>query len=433
MNLKNKNLLHILSILFISTNLVFTQDKESILKISFNPTNHNFWLLEHNNYGKSILDTEIEYSFRLKNKKTTYQITFSNAYKSYRSQHEMSYNGFVDYKINHWLLLGESFIKYSFTDKTYLRFGQYYRDFSTYLNDELSSGSMLVSKNAQAMPKIGLVTHKKIKKNMVLNFGIAQGMLHDEGYYTETPFLHEKFLYLHIEHNKTDKISLGFVHEAMWAGDTPGSAEYPDSFKDFLKVFISADGPYTPPHANALGSHLGIWDFYYEKNNNEKKLKIYYQHFFEDTSSLRFANSIDGLWGVELENYIPNTTTLIEYLDTTHATGSPYTNDYYYWNYQYRPGWAYKDRIIGNPFVNTNYFTEEQYIKLINIGINGTIFSNQYQVKAARDINAHDSIKFKLELSKLLSRQTTITGFIVGEDSNYGLGISLSYLFNKNQ
>lgn len=429
MNSKNKSLHHILSIIFISTNLVFTQDKESILKISFNPTNHNFWLLEHNNYGKSIVDTEIEYRFRLKNKKTTYQITFSNAYESYRSQHEISYNGSVDYKINHWLLLGESFIKYNFSDKTYLRFGQYYRDFSNYLNDELSSGSMLVSNNAQAIPKIGLVTHKKIRKNMVLDFGIAHGLLHDEGYYTETPFLHEKFLYLHINHNKTDKISLGFVHEAIWAGDTPESAEYPDSFKDFLKVFISADGPYTPPHANALGSHLGIWDFFYEKNTGEKKLKLYYQHFFEDTSSLRFANAIDGLWGAEFVNYLLNTTVLIEYLDTSNATGSTYKDDYYYWNYQYRTGWAFKDRIIGNPFVNTNYFTEEESIKLLNIGIKGKIFSNEYQIKTSRKIDNHDKIKFKIMLSNPISDQAYITTFLVGDDNNYGLGFSISYLF----
>jgi hypothetical protein len=427
----NRNKFYLLVLLFI--NLAFSQNQESILKISLNPTNHNFWWLEHNNYGKSVVDTEIEYQWKLKNKKATYQITFSNAYKSYRSQHEMSYNGFVDYKINHWLLLGESFIKYSFSDKTYLRFGQYYRDFSTYLNDELSSGSMLVSKNAQAIPKIGLVSHKKISKNMKLHFGIAHGVLSNEGYYTEAPLLHEKFLYLHINRNKTDKISIGFAHAAMWGGDTPESSEYPDSFKDFLKVFISADGPYSPPHANALGSHIGMWDFYYEKKKNEKKMKLYYQHFFEDTSGLRFANSIDGLWGIELKNYIPNTTTLIEYLDTSHATGSPYKNDYYYWNYQYRPGWSYKDRIIGNPFVNTNYFVQEQSIKLINIGINGTFFSNQYQIKAARNIDTHGSIMFKIAINKSISSTIDMNTFLVGENNNYGLGISMSYFFNKNQ
>ena len=418
-------------VLFFFITIISGQEHQSTLQIHSNPKNSTFWWLEKNNYGKSIVGTEIEYQWKLKNKKIAYQITVSNAYKSYTSEHNASYNNFINYTIKHPLLLGESFIKYNFSDNTYLRVGQYYRDFSQYLNDDLSSGSMIISKNAQAIPKIGLVTNKNIGKNINFNFGMAHGKLGDEGYYTKAPFLHEKFLYMTINRDKKDQISIGFVHEAIWGGATPESGQHPDTFEDFLKIFISADGPYGAPHANALGSHIGIWDFYYEKNNNEKKLKLYYQHFFEDTSSLRFANSIDGLWGLELNNYIPNTTTLIEYLDTTHSsTVADYGNDYYYWNYQYRLGWAYKSRIIGNPFVNTNYFTEEQFIKLINIGINGTIFSNQYQIKAARKIDVHDSIKFKFMLSKSISSQTTITTFLVGEDSNYGLGISMSYSFN---
>ena len=424
----------IVLLLFFIT-IVSAQERQSILQIHSNPTNSTFWWLEKNNYGKSVVDTEIEYQWSLKNKKTTYQITLSNAYKSYRSQHDMSYDGFVDYKISHWLLLGESFIKYNFSDQTFLRVGQYYRDFSQYLNDDLSSGSMIISKNAQAMPKIGLVTNKDVGKNINFNFGIAHGVLADEGYYTKAPYLHEKFLYLNIDHNETDKISIGFVHEAMWGGATPESGQHPDTFEDFLKVFISADGEKevgSVHTANALGSHIGIWDFYYEKNNDEKKLKLYYQHFFEDTSSLRFTNKLDGLWGLELNNYIPNTTTLIEYLDTTHSsTVSDYGNDYYYWNYQYRLGWAYKDRIIGNPFVNTNYFTEEQFIKLIHLGIEGTIFSSQYQIKAARKINTHDNIKFQFTLNKSLSERIDFTTFVVGEGNNNGLGFSLSYLFKK--
>ena len=34
------------------------------------------------------------------------------------------------------------------------------------------------------------------------------------------------------------------------------------------------------------------------KNN----LTFYYQHIFEDTSGIRFANKYDGLWGLEIIN-----------------------------------------------------------------------------------------------------------------------------------
>ena len=55
--------------------------------------------------------------------------------------------------------------------------------------------------------------------------------------------------------------------------NNPGNQ--PDSFKDFLKVIIAADEPKLEgePHANALGSHNGIWDFYVTKKF-KKRCKI---------------------------------------------------------------------------------------------------------------------------------------------------------------
>ena len=55
--------------------------------------------------------------------------------------------------------------------------------------------------------------------------------------------------------------------------------------------------------------------FNYKRIMNNKELKLYYQHFFEDTSGLRFWNRLDGLWGIELSNYIKNTNILFEYLN----------------------------------------------------------------------------------------------------------------------
>jgi hypothetical protein len=84
------------------------------------------------------------------------------------------------------------------------------------------------------------------------------------------------------------------------------NGKFPSSFNDFWKVFISADGEKLEgqPHANALGNHLGIWDFYYSKKNKSNIFKFYYQHFFEDTSGLRFQNRFDGLWGFEYNRFI---------------------------------------------------------------------------------------------------------------------------------
>ena len=340
----------------------------------------------------------------------------------------------------------ETFLRYNFSEDTFVRLGKYYRDFSTYLNDSLSSGHMLVSHNAEPMPKIGLITSKDIKKNnnISFKFGVSHGVfdhketikyingrgeeIHD--FYTKSPFLHEKFIYININKNNY-QIRFGLVHEAMWAGATSRNGKQPSKLKDFFKVIAAEDGPYEGgPHANALGNHLGIWDFYYERNNNKKILKLYYQHFFEDTSSLRLRNEIDGLWGIELKNYISNTNILLEYLDTTHATmDPPYQLDYYYSNYQYTPGWSYGNNIIGNPFVNKDGSEIGfQEIKLIHLGISGKIFSNYYSLKTSRKISIGDNILYKAMIGRKFNN-IDINLFIVNNGINNGLGMGINYIF----
>ncbi len=186
----------------------------------------------------------------------------------------------------------ESFIKYNFSKKTFLRIGKYYRDFSSYLNNELSSGHMLISYNAQPMSKVGLVSSYKTKKfkEIDFDFGVSHGVFDTNNSYKKAPLLHEKFLYMNIRKNNY-QFSIGFIHEAIWGGSTndgimPGNQ--PNTFKDFLKIIIAEDGPDEGgPHPNALGNHLGMTEFIFKKNDNNRILKFYYQHFFEDTSGLK--------------------------------------------------------------------------------------------------------------------------------------------------
>jgi len=401
--------LFILLLLTINIPLL-AQEQDFVFTIQTNPTDSDYWWVEKNNFGIKPDNFHFQSKWELKTLKTTYVINILG-----QDDKEKIY-------------FNESFIKHNFSDKTFLRLGRYYKDFSRYINDELSSGHMLISHNAEPMPKIGLVTSQKIKRfdNLTFDFGIAHGIFKKDNYYTKAPLLHEKFFYMHI--NKNDyQVSLGLVHEAIWAGGTPELGNLPNTFKDFLKVFISADGPLLEgePHANALGSHIGIWDFSYQKNDNNRILKLYYQHYFEDTSSLRFRNEIDGLWGAELKNYIPNTTLLFEYLDTTNAwLDPPYQRDYYYWNYQYKLGWSYKDYTIGNPFVSSFKLG-----KTLHLGATGEIFSSYYQIKASRKININDSIKYKIAIGKTIKDKFDINIFLVNNDKNNGIGFRFSSVF----
>ena len=138
-----------------------------------------------------------------------------------------------------------------------------------------------------------------------------------------------------------------------------------------------------------MGNHLGIWDLSYEKEQNEKKIKLYYQHPFEDESGARWLlNRFDGLYGIELisnkKNYINQF--LYEYINTMNqsgslgATDSTYGWDNYYNHYIYQSGWTYYNKVIGNPLFtlgsNKGSYSDNVYIinnriKAHHIGLMG--------------------------------------------------------------
>jgi len=412
-----ENLKYYITIMMLLMSLSMAQDYKLILNMQNNPSDTGYWWLEKNNFGIQPNDINLQTSFELKTLKAEYVINI------------------IGQKGLDKPYLNESFVKYNFSEKIFLRLGQYYRDFSTYLTDDISSGSMLVSHNAIAMPKIGLVSSKQFKK-VTFDFGIAHGIF-DKGIYTKNPLLHEKFLYINWQKNDIHHFSIGFVHEAMWGGATSDNQEWPlrkssNLWKDFLKIFISADGPYEGgSHANALGNHLGIWDFSYQKQYNDQVMKLYYQHIFEDTSGLRFANKTDGLWGIELTNYIPNSTILFEYIDTSNSRiNPPYQLDYYYSNYQYISGWTYKGNIIGNPFINDDGteagFDERQ---VIHMGAKGKIGLYDYQMKLSRKVNVNDSIKYKAIIGKPVTRNLSLNLFVVNRKDTSSLGFDVDYTF----
>ena len=282
---------------------------------------------------------------------------------------------------------------------------------------------MLIGKNALPIPKIGLLGEYQIKKNDKFKFtyGLAHSVLNENDVYNESPFIHEKFLYL-IKKDNNNEYGFGFVHEAMWGGGTYLNGKFPSSFNDYLKVFISADGEKLEgqPHANALGNHLGIWDFYYSKKNKSNIFKLYYQHFFEDTSGLRFQNRFDGLWGFEYNNLSSKLNYVLEYIDTSNQDRDPpYVNENYYNHFEYKLGWSYKDYVIGNPFINNIPS------KIIHSGISMDAINNyKFKILLSKRIDTNDSLKYLLSVGKVFQNFTTLI-FINGSKSkNVGLRIN---------
>ena len=401
-NIKNY---YILSLAILHTTL-YSQNFESNYNLELNPNFSNQWWSLYNNYGQETSNINFNYNGKYhKNKNSYYFSVFASKDR-------------VD--------ISESFIKSQLFNNTYFKVGRYYRDFSLYLNDSLSSGSMLISKNAEPIPKIGILSSYKYK-GLDFNFGIAHGSFKKNDIYTKAPMLHEKFIYLNSIKNEYE-FGVGIVHEAMWGGSTEDFGDFGNSFKDFLKIFISADGPFLEgqSHANSLGNHLGIWDFYYKRERNNKELKLYYQHFFEDTSGLRFANRLDGLWGIEFSDSIKNINILFEYLNTENQDRDPpYVDDSYYNNSQYSGGWSYKGYTLGNPFIN---HLDDNPSKVLHLGIMKNDFNKyNYKLLVSRRIDRSDLFKYEASISKI-TNQFLIGAILRGEEGqSNNLGIKISY------
>jgi len=398
----------LLLITFITT--LYSQEINNKYSLILSPDISNQWWSKYNNYGQN--PSEIYFNYN-----TNYKSENINAILKVFASKDKIY-------------IGESFVQSKVFNNTYLKAGKYYKDFSIYLNQSISSGSLLISNNAEPIPKVGILSSYKLKKSQKFdfNFGIAHAVLAKSKIYKTKPMLHEKFIYLNYLQDQNE-FSIGFVHEAIWGGSTEDYGDFPDSFKDFLKVFISADGPLVEgeSHANALGNHLGIWDFYYKRILSDKELKLYYQHFFEDTSGLRFANKSDGLWGIELSNFIKNTDILFEYLNTINQNSDPpYVNDSYYNHYQYKDGWSYKGYALGNPFIN---FLNNNPSKVFHLGVSSNdINKYSYKLLASRKIDMSDYIKYQISISKMINQY--LVGFIFTGEESIGNNLTLKLSYN---
>jgi|TARA_B100001093_G_C26854729_1_gene1026840 hypothetical protein len=424
--LKKNNLRYsffILLFFVLSINPLIAKDNIFSISIIKSPLKNSFWWLEKNNFGRKISNFSMETNFDYKTSKIEYKIDTFSVIKN-----DVISNTYFD----------EAYIKYNISDRTFLRLGKYHRDFSKYLNDDLSSGSMLISQNSNPMPKVGIVSSIKIKKNdqISFDFGIAHGLFDENAIYNESPFLHEKFIYINII-NSEYEFSVGLVHEAIWAGSTYESGKQPNNFSDFLRVFISADRKIEDydslpiSHANALGNHLGIWDFNFKKRVDNKLLSFYYQHFFEDTSGLRFANQIDGLWGLELENFIKKTTILLEYLHTTNQNKRPpYLNDSYYNHGTYKSGWSYKGYTIGNPFISSGYKNINP-VNVFHIGLNGIINDKyDYKILLSRKTNFDDNVRYLFQFTGDVNKSFSYEASVVNSiDNKSAVIINLKYSF----
>ena len=101
-----------ITILVLISGILFAQENKNEFKIQYNPDIIDSWWLEKNNFGIQPTKFDFISTWELKKDDFTYSINIL-------FQEDQNY-------------IGESFIKYNFSKKTFLRIGKYYRDFSSY-------------------------------------------------------------------------------------------------------------------------------------------------------------------------------------------------------------------------------------------------------------------------------------------------------------
>ncbi len=337
-----------------------------------------FWIISNNN-GKyengSIIGLRINDTF----KNFKYDLDLVKPYNEFPSRKLFFSNGYLSYNKNNLFFdLG----KKNISDR----------------ESALTSGSLIESMNAEAIPKVsfGLVDFYEInffKNSFKIKSHFAHGWL-DKSSYLKSPFLHEKSFYIKENFPKELIVKIGLEHRAVWSGETKHHGKQSDGFSDFLKVFFARPGSIKSieqERNNNLGNHLGIWSLEFEKKINKKVINLKIEHPFEDESGARwFLNEFDGKYSLNFSNLNSKIISnfIYEYIYTMNQSGSEgasdstYGWDNYFNHYLYMSGWTYKGRMIGNPLFtvgknpgryNNGLYVINNRLKAHHFGISGKI------------------------------------------------------------
>ncbi|WP_147309600.1 capsule assembly Wzi family protein [Marixanthomonas ophiurae] len=318
--------------------------------------------------------------------------------------------------------------------------------------------NFLLAGNSRSIPGLLLETPKPLEiiDNFAVDLGIGHYELNDDRYVDDAK-LHYKRLNVSWTFAQENTLVLGIEHYAQWSGNSPEIGKQPDSFSDFIDVFFArraAEGSFQSDQANALGNHIGIYNFEYKFQPDIGDFSFYHQHPFEDGSGTRLKNFPDGIWGI---SYMPNTIDytsfltglVLEYVQTTNQSGGSGRSgiDNYFNSGVYRSGWTYDANIIGLPFIyrdDTGLKIANNRLRAINLGFSAANKQWSYLFKTTyvenlgiypepiipKDRSVYTLFKTQYDFEKLGSISLML-GYDFNDlrDDNYGGGLTYSYSF----
>jgi len=177
-------------------------------------------------------------------------------------------------------------------------------------SEYLSSGSFLVSNNAQPIPRIGIGFYDYVdipftKGYLQVKGALNHGWLENERLgHSELnkPLLHEKFAYI-----RTQKIPInpyvGISHFALYGGEDKNSEKIGIDYWAVFKGQASNVPGIAGEGINAAGEHLGVFDFGFYSRIKNYDITFYYQFPVTDRTGKesKFSRNMDFFTGLLLE------------------------------------------------------------------------------------------------------------------------------------
>lgn len=270
-------------------------------------------------------------------------------------------------------------------------------------DEQLSSGSLLISNNAHPLPRIsigidrytpipGLYGYAEIKG------GLTHAWFNDNQYVTHAK-LHHAWAGVQIGGKWPVNVAYEFHHAAQWGGYSPVYGDLGNDWQAYKNTVLArAGGNMRNDQLNAQGNHLCAQQLSLTAKGKDWRVSAYWQNMSED--NIRFIgwgqNLTDGIWGVHAEQsvwpYISAVT--YELVNTTSQSG-PYHdrdglcyagNDQYYRNSVYQNGWNYMLRTIGTPLITSPLYNTDGTLYTLNsrvrahhIGLRGDIYGWQWR------------------------------------------------------
>lgn len=231
-------------------------------------------------------------------------------------------------------------------------------------NPVLSSGSIMMSRNATPIPGISISTPDFIAvpytdEDVLVKGSFSHNWMGDNRF-VEGSFLHHKSVYIRF---KVEKFSAtaGLIHNVVWGGTHPELGRLPQSFGDYLRAVFGQsaeerDGTPINETKGVIGNSVAAYDFGLQYEHDQFTLLFTRMYFLEASIAPDpiFEIPWDGSWGIHL-NFSDQQKFLnsfsYEYINTTQSNGSGQAvrQDSYYNNGIYLSGWTYQNRVLGNP------------------------------------------------------------------------------------